>query len=1264
MEDAATAPADKDLPFTPLDQRLQAGGAPSGARFERHVKPSSWRAHSLRRPYLLSLLILSLALLGGIEVLRQLSHRRHGFQRLGGLNPTRLTTGQNILYSYIPTVTAVLYSILWSYIDSDTKRLEPYIQMRSSRSPASNLLLDYVFESAFATPVRALRRRHWTLAAVSTTFLLISLILPASQGALFGIDHVSYWTDNATFDLSHKYLVSGTLAGGEFVDQAKAISVSDGSELPSWTTAEYAATAFSPKTGSIGGNETWTTRSVVYYAQPSCRRFELENEMLFDGGASGLILGAELVFVNDLLLVANLSIADAPSCYLTVGIMIRMFEPLSQDDYLFPIFTHELHAAVATSGITAVSVQRPQPGDPQYNIIANLSTPVVWREPADSCPDLDRLAGIVALDFSKFNVSWALPWTNNTSNIGSSVALYDFTGQSGWATADVTVDANAQAVVSIDQLESQTLFSNDEFNMSVFESYLEHGRIQPRDILKANASNPGLWAIGYNPSLGDVVVSNLTSQVIQQSSYPSLLSGDSVGDAFEAGYRLIFALMFNEFLQLPAAPETVAGSVHIDTFAVVVVPAFAIMSEALLALAAVMLIALAIGYHRRTSILRSDPDSIAAQCSIIVDEFNDVGIMRSTSRNLELLSTRRLEEELRHSHLEYNEGSGYLRLVTPEQELAPMAGPSTPSTTETVTRGDPLPFFMSKRGVILAVTALVAILAALIFLAAWSHLHHGFDYLTNSLSFRSQLFWSFMPTLIATFIEASWGSLHRDLSVLETWAAIRKRQTRAQESLSLRYSSRPPSLVFWMASKRRHFLLAFVSFLCLTTGILNIAMAGLFLPDIEDFTSSVDTVSQYTSTALPGYWVDQNDVNQAFSVLRAQLSDGGNLPSWTSHNLSFVPVVSNASAPVSFVANLTSKVFGSTTSAIGSSLDCVDLPNQATLNGSGPGIFTDSTGGQSVRFRPETAGVGVNQTCTATYDFNSSLQSIFFQAMELLDLTNGSTSNLDLDGCGGILLLVSGEASTQTISMYVCSSSISTSDWRVQYDADQTIISQQAIDTASSHGTAVFRDAPDLLSFYRSKFMLAASFSLLGPGPTTEYDWPGLLMTRVRNSSTIRSIPQLAADVWTRVFAIWFSLFRDNLLVLRNEGDASFSAPTGTVTLRQSRIMPSIPAFVVSILLIFLYLVGFIVVIWRRRHRYAGPRMPNTIGSIIPWVIHSTMLDDFAGVHYVSSRDRDAALQRMGRRYGFGRFRGRHGRVTLGIEYEELLMASGAYGDF
>ena len=503
-EDAAAAPADRPLPFTPLDQRLQAGGAPAGTRFERKIKPASWRAFSLRRPYLCSLLVLSLALLGGIEALRQISERHHGLQHLSGLHPTRLSTGQNILYSYIPTVIAVLYSILWSYIDSDSKRLEPYIQMRSRPSPASTRLLDYVFESAFVTPIRAVRRRHWTLAAVSTIFLLVSLILPASQGALFGINSVTYSVEEDSFSLSGKHFL--TLSGGEF----------------------------------------------VLNVPPD----------------------PEPLFAHDVLLIANLSYSDTPSCSLTVGITIRMFYLDLQPEYLFPIWTCGFNTTAATSRIVEVSVDPPKLGDAQYNIILNSSEPVWWRDNVNSCPDRDRLAGLVALSFSNLT----RPWDNNLSTIDLSFALYACKSESKWATARVTADANTQAVVDIDQLASQ---ATSPFDTSAFEYFLELGRVQTED---TNASEPGLWAITHYQSIGDVVINNMTSQIGQRSSFNSLLSDNSVGDAFKVAYKLIFALYWHEFLRVPAEQYTVNGTTHVDTLAVVVVPAFAIISEASLLL--------------------------------------------------------------------------------------------------------------------------------------------------------------------------------------------------------------------------------------------------------------------------------------------------------------------------------------------------------------------------------------------------------------------------------------------------------------------------------------------------------------------------------------------------------------------------------------------------------------------------------------------------------------------------------------------------------
>ena len=88
MEDPVAHPAERYLPFTPLDQRFQAGGAPPGTHLKRQSKNSSWRALSLRQPYLYFLLILNLVLLADIEGLRQISKRRLGLQQLRVLNPT------------------------------------------------------------------------------------------------------------------------------------------------------------------------------------------------------------------------------------------------------------------------------------------------------------------------------------------------------------------------------------------------------------------------------------------------------------------------------------------------------------------------------------------------------------------------------------------------------------------------------------------------------------------------------------------------------------------------------------------------------------------------------------------------------------------------------------------------------------------------------------------------------------------------------------------------------------------------------------------------------------------------------------------------------------------------------------------------------------------------------------------------------------------------------------------------------------------------
>lgn len=1267
---------DRALPPTPLDQRTLAGPAPLASRVRLKPRGASWKAYSLRWSYLLLLILLSVALLATIEALRQISNRHHGLLQLDDNNPSHLSTGTTVLYTYVPSVVGVVYSILWSFVDADMKRLEPYVQLRTPRSPPSNLFLDYVFESPFAVPFRALGRKHWFLSAVSLTFLVISLIFPASQGALLGIEKVSYTITTKSFQINRRDKASANLLEGEFVDQARAISVPDGAKLPPWTTTSYSANPFRPENKPSRPNQTWTVETPVFYADPQCRRMEIETTTVFNNGysASSAQGGIDLNLIRQTFVSGNFAVSSPPSCSLSISFVIgssllntRLAD--SRNDSFFPIFTsfNGYDFGRATIGVNAVAVGLPTPGS--YIDSVTQSSPefsgLSLKNASATCPSKPRIAGTLALDLGK-----AAGETGNGSNITSDVdlrlAIYACTRNYYWALGNVTVDAEDDTIISVEQPVSQQLLTETQFSDADFEAFLDTGSLRTTNLSALNASQPKLRAISYHDNLASVVINNLTFGTDISIASNSLLENDVLGHGFESGYRLIFALMTGAWLRLPVPTESIQGSVNINTFAVVVNPIFAILSETLLALGILMLLVLLFGYHRRSSILRSDPDSITAQCCIIADELQNIDDMEYSSPYLDQLSTKLLHQKVDSSTLEYSERSGQLRFIASTRR--PLRSNRTgPILNQEISTGDPLPFFMTKRGIASAIIAIVSVLTALLFVVIWANQTRGFAYLTDSTSFRSQLLWSFVPTIVATCLEANWVSLHRDLSVLESWVRIRKGNTLAQESLSLRYASKPPSLVLFLSLKRRHLVISLVSFLCVTASILNISMAGLFLYSFDDFVLTGNTISEHTTTTLPGGWFeDQFDVNQAFSTLRAKLSDNATLPSWTTQDQSLMPVDFTELDSASSQSGRA--IFNATTSGIASFLNCTAVPNQIAPSSSGPGVFTDEQGTRSIRYTPSVPSIAIGYTCSAPFDYNGTFQSLFFVGMSPVSTSNGSDAS-PFDGCANYSLIVSIDVPTASATFHICSPQMTVYDYLITHDQEGRIHASQASDYGLP-ASSMLKNQTAFLSHYTASFMFQAGLSqsqilvLDAVRANTLYDWPGLLMTRLRSTSSITSIPELADSMWRRVFANWFSTYRDQLLTRRRDGDPSFASPTGTATYREARMIPSIPAFALSISLLALYLAAFVFVVARRRHRYAGPRMPKTIGSIIPWVIHSRMLDNFEGMHYMSNHDRDEALGQMGRRYGFGRFRGRDGKVRLGIEFDELLMAKGAYGDF
>ena len=87
-------------------------------------------------------------------------------QRDGGIvfaaNTNDVPISQSFLYLYLPTIIALLYSVFWSWIDLQVKRMEPYYQLSKPGGALgkNSLLLQYPFEFLPFVPISAMKNRY------------------------------------------------------------------------------------------------------------------------------------------------------------------------------------------------------------------------------------------------------------------------------------------------------------------------------------------------------------------------------------------------------------------------------------------------------------------------------------------------------------------------------------------------------------------------------------------------------------------------------------------------------------------------------------------------------------------------------------------------------------------------------------------------------------------------------------------------------------------------------------------------------------------------------------------------------------------------------------------------------------------------------------------------------------------------------------------------------------------------------------------------
>ncbi|KAM0555366.1 hypothetical protein ACHAO7_002993 [Fusarium culmorum] len=127
---------------------------------EEYARTKGWKPLSLSTPILLAVIALTILLAVAIETLAQRSASQGGL----ALSPSLKDMPEyaRLSYLYVPTIIAVLYSMIWSWIDLDVKRMQPWFELskRDGVTAEDSLFLDYQYDFVGLVPFKAAKHRY------------------------------------------------------------------------------------------------------------------------------------------------------------------------------------------------------------------------------------------------------------------------------------------------------------------------------------------------------------------------------------------------------------------------------------------------------------------------------------------------------------------------------------------------------------------------------------------------------------------------------------------------------------------------------------------------------------------------------------------------------------------------------------------------------------------------------------------------------------------------------------------------------------------------------------------------------------------------------------------------------------------------------------------------------------------------------------------------------------------------------------------------
>ncbi|KAJ4025386.1 hypothetical protein NW752_002854 [Fusarium irregulare] len=212
---------------------------------EEDSKTKGWKPTSLSTPILLAVIALTILLAIAVETITQRGASQGGL----ALSPTLDDMPQYAKFAhlYVPTIIAVLYSMIWSWIDLDIKRMQPWFELSkpNGATAADSLFLDYQYDFVALVPFKAAKRKHWPVFFGGTAMVIVFWALTPLQSALFGTGVVQQTEMVSIANRSQFVPVihHEKILDPQFLNAGYAIAWL-GQQLPAFTTSKYALLPF------------------------------------------------------------------------------------------------------------------------------------------------------------------------------------------------------------------------------------------------------------------------------------------------------------------------------------------------------------------------------------------------------------------------------------------------------------------------------------------------------------------------------------------------------------------------------------------------------------------------------------------------------------------------------------------------------------------------------------------------------------------------------------------------------------------------------------------------------------------------------------------------------------------------------------------------------------------------------------------------------------------------------------------------------------